>query len=172
MIEPAVLKMAKSMKREFLELNSSYLIGTDVNRCTMSIIYHGSNEYYIGTLAELEGKKIPDYWIPNDRLKFDIDRLKVNCFHIIDHNKIIYKEDNLKENESFQLVESMKESQGSSIFKSFNYLMYSFSSLHPLNKPDSISMRLYEYDNISYLAEFIIQKKNYNINEYVRYLYL
>lgn len=173
MIDSSIIKLAKSMKKEFIEITNSYIIGTDVNRCTMSIIYTKSDEYYIGTMAELEGKKIPDYWMPNDRLKRDIDILMSNCFKVLDRNIVLLKEDNIKENDSFIYSQSMKSSDGASKYAfGLDFIMYTFSSLHPINKPDTVSMTIYEYDNMSYLAEYKIRKKKYEIIEYIRYLYL
>ena len=71
------------------------------------------------------------------------------------------------------LAQAMKASNGAVKFLSgVDFLMYLYSSLHPINKPDSVTMNIYRYDDISYLAEYIISKKKFVINEYIRYLYL
>lgn len=167
------IKIAKGLKKDFVEITPSYILGTDLNRCTMSIVYEGDEDYYIGTVAELEGKKVPDFWMPADRLKRDINNLKNNCFSILEKRQILLSEKDLKENESFMLAQAMKASNGAVKFLSgADFLMYLYSSLHPINKPDSVTMNIYRYDDISYLAEYIISKKKFVINEYIRYLYL
>lgn len=167
-----IIKMAKSMKREFIEITNNYISGTDVNRGTFSIIYQGSPDYYIGTLAELEGKKQPDYWKPEEMVKSRLDYLKEQSFLLTSRDPIMTI-DNLKDDESFLDIVSNKAADGANIY-GFNkqYLMYTFSSLHPLNKPDVISCSIYPVDNISYLAQFVINKKKWVIYEYIRYLYL
>ena len=169
-----IIKLAKTMKRDFIEINQNRIAGTDINRSILSYIYQGSDEYYLGTMAELEGKKIPDFWMPLDRLKYDMIRLESNIHDIVSRdNNVLYIEKDIKDNESFMYAMSRKASEGAVKFKSGeNYIMYLFSSLHPINKPDSVSMKIYAYDNISYLAEYIINKKQCNIIEYIRYLYL
>lgn len=168
-----IIKLAKTMKRDFVEVTSSYILGTDVNRGIMSIIYTGGDEYYIGTLAELEGKKVPDFWMPLDRLKMDMDRLKTRTFHIVETQPIIYETEDLKENESFMTMQAKKAAEGATLFQAADqYLMYCTSSIHPLNKTDSIKMRIYPYDKISYLSCYEITKKTHKIYEYIRYLYL
>lgn len=53
-----------------------------------------------------------------------------------------------------------------------NMFMSCCAAIHPLNKKDIIDLTCYEYDEISYLAKFIINKKKYCITEYIRFLYL
>ena len=52
------------------------------------------------------------------------------------------------------------------------YLMTSFNKVHAINASDKISINIYEIDSISYICEFIIDKKKYKVKEYIRYRYM
>lgn len=168
-----IIKIAKSMKKEFVEISNSYILGTDVNRCTLSIIYESSPDYYIGTLAELMDKNKPDYWIPEEVLKHNLDGLMSRTFNLVNNTEPIKICDNLKDDEFFLQVLSNKAADGADLYRlDTQHMMYTFSSLHPINKSDRVSCSIYNCDERSYIANFIIDKKKYKIHEFIRYLYL
>lgn len=172
-MEKYIIKMAKSMKKEFVEITPNYIVGTDINRYTLSIIYQGSPDYFIGTIQELEGKtKLPDYWVDHEILKREIYFLKQRTLPILNVEPV-FKCDNLKDDESFVNILSKKTTDGANIYNlNTKHMMYIFSSLHPVNKTDSISCTIYPYDITSYVAHFVIDKRKYQIHEFIRYLYL
>lgn len=172
-MEQELIKMAKSMKKEFIEITPNYIAGTDINRYTLSLIYTGSQEYFIGTINELEGKdKLPDYWIPADILQFEMENLKRRTLPILNMAPIA-KYDNLKNDELFLDILSKKMSDGANIYNlDMKHTMYIFSSLHPINKTDKVSCTIYPYDDKSYISYFVIDKNKYQIHEFIRYLYL
>lgn len=171
-MEQNIIKMAKSMKKEFIEITPNYIIGTDVNRCTLSIIYEGSSEYFVGTLQELENKKIPDYWIPKDIVSKELNDIKNRTLPIL-NTAPLFSIDDLKSSESFMSILDSKMTDGANMCRlTPEYMMYMYSSLHPVNKTDKISCTVFPYDDISFISYFIINKKKYQIHEFIRYLYL
>ena len=172
-IDTETLKMIKSMKKDFVVVSPNYIAGTDINRGTLSIIYKNNTETFIGALAELNGKKLPDYYVSPDRIRADVAGLMERTFRYTTSDRLIYHVDNLKENDSFNDVLSRKMTEGANLFYLDNkFPMYIFSSLHPVNKSDKISCDIYYCDADSYVAHFIIYKPHYEIHEYIRYLYL
>ena len=84
-----------------------------------------------------------------------------------------YRVDDLKSNEEFMSIMAMKSWDGQSLFRlNRKYILTIFTGLIPLNKSDKISLDIYDIDNYSYIAKFIINKGKFVINKYVRYFYL
>ena len=169
-----IIKMAKSMKKDLIMITNSYIAGTDIYGCILSIIHEGSDEQFVGSMAELDGKKNPDYYIGPDRTKVVITRLINQVYNITSSLHPIFSADNLKEDVSFNEALNKKMSDGAYVYKlNMQYPMYMFSSLHPVNKSDKISCNIYDLqDRQTYMAHFIICKPKYQIHEYIRYLYL
>ena len=69
---------------------------------------------------------------------------------------------------------SMKSADGSKMFNVDGYLMTSFNSIHPVNKSDNVELIFRYFDQYSYTAEFIIEKKKQKceIHEMYRFRYL
>lgn len=96
---------------------------------------------------------------------------QVNSF--ISNQNIIYQNDNLKQDDEFVRSISLKANDGSTLYKINNqFAMSTFITIHPINKTDKISLKLFHIDNESFLSEFTIAKKTHVIYEYIRYRYL
>ena len=173
MIDKEIIKLAKSMKRDFVVIRNNYMMGTDVYRCTLSIIYEGSPECFSGAVGELEGKNPPDYYIGPQRIEEELDGLMKRTFNALENRLPSFSIDNMKDDDSFINVLNRKMADGADVYI-FNtgYPMSIFSSLHPLNKSDKIKCEIYDINDGTYIAHFIIYKPKYQIHEYIRYLYL
>lgn len=172
-IEPNTLKLIKSMKKDFVVVNKNYIAGTDINRQTLSLIYTDNSETFVGAIAELNGKKLPDYYVSPDRIYVDVMGLMERTFQYTTQDKLLYHIDNIKTDEKFNEIIAKKMVDGASIYYLDNkYPMYIFSSLHPINKSDVVSCDIYYCDSASYIAHFSINKPSHQIHEYIRYLYL
>lgn len=66
--------------------------------------------------------------------------------------------DNLRDNENFENIISMKASDGASSFILDNYCMILFSSMLPVNKSDKVSLEIFDYGS-NFISNFKIQKK-------------
>jgi len=167
-----IIKMAKSMKRDYIWITPRYILGSDVNLGTLSIIYTNSDEEYLGTMAELDGRSKPDFAeCMTPEILINKFRYLLNVVMILtDTPPIIYEKD-ITSFESFvNTSRNIKAGDGAKMFKYEEYVMSNFSSLHPLNKSDTIHLSIYSAGEHSFISEFIIQKKNYQIREYIRYL--
>ena len=49
------------------------------------------------------------------------------------------------------------------------YMITSFNKVHAINASDKVSVNIYDIDPISFLCEFIVDKKKYTVKEYIRY---
>lgn len=110
-------------------------------------------------------------YIPTQSIKGIKESNILNSF--IEPTNIIFRQDNLRDIEDFNIAMSKKAKEGMSLIYVDRFPISICSSLIPLNKPDDISLEIYE-DNIkgSFIAKFIINKKKFIINRYIRYLYL
>lgn len=175
-----IIKIAKSMKKEYINITPKYILGTDINTNTLSIIYTESEEEYLGTIAELEGKGVPEFaeCMTEEILRGRFAYLLTKIAPIALHQTVSPIEGfeciDISENENFlNTSKNIKAKDGARMFKlNEKYIMSNFSSLHPINKSDKVYLSLYPYDNISYMSKFVIDKKKYEIHEYIRYLYL
>lgn len=88
-------------------------------------------------------------------------------------NNMIYVNEDLRSNEDFNIAMSKKAKDGISLIYIDGFPISICSSLLPLNKSDKIRLEIYN-DEVpkTFLAKFIIDKKKYIINKYIRYLYL
>lgn len=88
----------------------------------------------------------------------------------IQYKKVLYKEENIQ-----SLVPDMfymKVNDGSKMFCiDKRFLMTSFNAIHPANKTDRVDLIIRDYDEYSYVAEFIIYKKKdkYQLHEFLRF---
>lgn len=184
-LNPEIIKLAKSLKRSIVEITPHYICGTDYPLgCTFSIIYLDGNIqvpndlYWFGPTTELtkdeEHVKMQEVWMLHHKGKMDY--LRATAHRLETQSPIVTTGDLKDETEINDFMESLnqKAKYGARILDiSFTrYFITSCSMIHPVNKTDGISLVCYPYDNISYLAKFIINKKKYTIYEYIRFLYL
>ena len=169
-----IIKLAKSLKRDLIMITNNYIAGTDIYRCMLSMINEGSTETFAGSMAELNNRNNPDYYIGSERTAQEITGLIKRTFDAIEGRQPVFSVDNLKCDESFNDALSKKMSDGAYTYiLNMRYPMYMFSSLHPVNKSDKIKCEIFDIgDNKTYMAHFIIYKPKYMIHEYIRYLYL
>ena len=180
MINPEIIKIAKSMKKDYVKVTPKYILGTDVNTHTLSIIFMETGEEYMGTIAELEGKGVPEFseCMTEEILRDRFNHLLTQIAPIALYGTVPPIEGfeclDISESDAFlDTCKNIKSKDGAKMFKlDQNYIMSNFSSLHPINKSDKIYLTLYPRDEISFISKFVINKKKYEIHEYIRYLYL
>jgi hypothetical protein len=169
------------------------MYGTDEEFCTLSMIEIGSNiNYSIAALVSSifdESKKNkfmedhPDIFY-NEYMKVDnlyinywdqpmivkeINGLAQKVTNFTSNNRCIYHWEGLENSDLFMASSKMKVADGcSSYFIGDKYLLSTFSKVHAINAADKVSVKVYDYDRVSYLYEFFIDKKKYVVKEYLR----
>lgn len=179
-MNPDIIKIAKSMKKEYVHITPKYILGTDINTNTLSIIFMESGEEYLGTIAELEGKGLPEFAecmteeILRNRFTYLLAKMAPIALYQTSSPIDGFECIDISENENFlNTSRNIKAKDGAKMFKfDKKYIMSNFASLHPVNKSDKVYLTLYPYDSISFISKFVIDKKKYEIHEYIRYLYL
>lgn len=182
-IPSELLKIARSLKKDIVEITPYYVCGTDNQMCTFSIVYLDipvkPDIYYIGycNLINKDEERYNQYIFFYDAMKRRLDELRRSCQIIQDNNKVIFSADNIIDQDIFNGLDEaikLKAYEGANmIYPEFsNYLMSYCPSIHPLNKSDQMNLVLYEYDDISFFAKYMIIKKEYTINEYIRFIYV
>lgn len=189
-----IIKVAKTMKRCNIYVCPYYMLGSDEDYCSLSVIEMDSESPEFAA-------KVVDILTPQNSMKFitshpdvyyneyrDIkDGYKVNAWDEVVikeklrsmHLKIqtlintlptIFYQDNLDQDETFMAsVGKLKTADRLTRYKFNNFLITNFASLHSINAKDKVSMKIYDCDPLSYLYEFRIDKKKYTIKEYLRY---
>ncbi|MDD3121912.1 MAG: hypothetical protein PHC62_00185 [Candidatus Izemoplasmatales bacterium] len=87
------------------------------------------------------------------------------------YSKLIIDHYDLRGDDQFEELLKLKTVDGSRMFHLLNqYMMSTFSTIHPLTKSDKISVSVYELEyGASFLAVFHIIKKGQLMNEFIRY---
>lgn len=112
-------------------------------------------------------------YIPTQSIKGIKEAYILNSFIEPNISQLIYSNNNLKDIEDFNIAMKKKAKDGISIIYIDRFPISICNSILPVNKSDNVSLEIYD-DNIlgSFLAKFIIDKKKFIINKYIRYLYL
>lgn len=183
------ITIAKTMKKPIIYVTSDYILGTDNDFFTLSIIYTSSDiprpfTCILKDLITPKDKEIPDTskysvlcegylidtWIESE-LYTNIITIFKHLYKIINigiYPKIIDKMD-ISKNEQFRQAVGMKDADGHIWYTENSVFMSSFARLHAVNASDNVSLTIYDIDPISYLSEFIIEKKKCTIHEYIKY---
>lgn len=189
------IKIARSMKRPIIHVSPNYMLGTDEEFCTLSIIEIDSdiprsftttvNDYLDESKIEKFSMEHPDIFFSEYNL-IDTDfyvnfwkepYLLSNIFNIFSKIQsylqfpVVYTESGLEKNVNFMnTVAKIKVADGLTKFIiGDKYLITSFNKVHAINASDKISVNIYDIDPISFLCEFIVDKKKYTVKEYIRY---
>lgn len=186
LLTPEIIKMAKSLKRQIVEITPHYICGSDSNMATFSIIYlNGSvsvdNElYYFGATSDLFKY---DIYLQNmylyEMLKGKMAYLRRSC-QMAERNRLLFQYNDITIGQQYAVnnfIESINGKAKDGMRLTYlndapEYMMSSCSTMHPINKTNAVNITGYEYNDIAYLVRFDINKKNYVIHEYISYLYL
>lgn len=196
------ISIAKSMKKPIVHISPDYILGTDVDFCTISVIIYPSD------IPRAFTAKLTDIYTSEEAEKLSIENVfefnklqKLGDLYIdiweepLYYNRImqLYRNLTLKiSNAPVIDILDLKQYDTKSTLKMKSsdrhrwqyldfeysqnlsrYIMSSFVQLHPVNASDKVNLKIYDVDEHSFIACFeIIKKKNIVVNEYIRYLYL
>lgn len=191
-----IFKIAKSMKRPIIHVNGNYMLGTDLDFCTLSMIildtgimrpFTASINECLATDSQIEKFSIghPDVFFAEYEMIspgfyinfwnepylynniFELYR-KVNLYKKC---QIIYTECGLEKDPEFMsTVAKLKVSDGLTRFTlGGKYIITNFNKVHCINASDKVSVNIYDLDPYTFMCEFIIDKKKYSVYEYIRY---
>ena len=181
------LKMIKAMKQKNIYIGEDFICGSDDFYCTFSIIYSDCIEDEFKNTSFLlndylsylkNNEKCPDHILKNPSVLYNMKSLKSKCLSNIYNNKIIMDIEDIRQykpekNYSFDELLKMKSADGMKFYiLNQRIMMSTFNTIHPVNKSDKVSLKTYDMDQISFLSEFIIDKKKFKIQEFIRYRYL
>lgn len=183
LLTPEIIKMAKSLKRQIVEVTPHYICGTDSLTNTFSIIFLDGSVpvddelYFFGINTELAKY---DIYLQNmysyERFKPKMDYLRSTC-HLIENNKILLMADDITGGRQYiipgfaeHLTKKAKDGATMLFTDMGEFILSSCVTMHPINKSDVVNITAYEYDDVSWLGRFTINKKKYTIYEYIRFL--
>lgn len=192
----SIIKIAKGMKRPVIQLRNNKILGTDEEFCTLSkididtgidkpitfkitdsLLQESAIEKYSSAHPDIffaEYKKIIDGFYINGWAEIQyadiISDMWERIAYYINYSNIVYSETGLEKNEQFMSLCKAKVSDGLQYYNIDNkYLQTSFNKIHCINSKDKVSLNIYDIDMESLLYEYIIDKKKYVVNQYVRY---
>lgn len=192
----SIIKIARSMKRAIVHINYNYMLGLSEDLSTLSMLEYDSNipRPFTAKINDIVTDSNKEKWADsnigvwtNEYTKLT-DNLYINVWdepllyeHITDkfrkiitwlsYAKKVYTVDNLETCDDFmKRVAKLKVDDGmTKYFFDNSYMATNFNKLHVINASDKVSLNIYDIDPISYLFEYIIDKKKYKIKEYIRY---
>lgn len=188
------LKIAKTMKRDFVYVTPTRMLGLDISKCALSIIDIDSDiiTSFAGKVASLLNEKKKDTYIIKNASTFMYEYKKLDedlyC-NMFDQDGI--KEDildaynrlcnrlaravliatfpNLHLNNDFMdNTYGIKATDGYKKFIMDGYYFDCFTKMHCISKSDKVSLNIYDADQYSYIYEFFVDKKKYVVREYFR----
>ncbi len=182
-----IIKMAKSLKRQIVEITPHYICGSDSTMSMFSIIYLDGNVqvdpqlYYFGPANSLNDyeKYMESEYYKFYALAYRMRHLMGQC-RMVENNQVIIHYDDITKGQDYAISEFVNTINGKAKdgikISHFDHddihFVSTSSTMHPINKPDKVSVTAYPYNEVSYIAKFTIYKKKYTINEYIAFLYL
>ena len=191
-----VVKIAKTMKRPIVYITPTYMLGTDDEFCTLSKINIESDiirpmafrisDCLLGTTKDKYAQAHPEIFfseythIQDDMyintwqepvLMNTLIGMYMRVSRALDGLVPIYSSVGFEKDDNFmQTVAKLKVSSGlQSYVLEGAYIQTSFNKVHAINANDKVSLNIYDIDYESYMYEFIIDKKKYQVVEYIRY---
>lgn len=191
-----VIKIAKTMKRPIVYIAPTYMLGTDEEFCTLSRINIESDikrpiafkisSILIGDSKDKFANEHPEVFFTEyshvqDDLYINTWNESFYMYNIMNinlrlttfllySNKVYFAEGLEKDVNFMQNVAKLKVADG---MKKYiiddSFLQTSFNKVHSVNASDTISLNVYDIDPSSYLYEYRIGKKKYDVYEYIRY---
>lgn len=188
------LKIAKTMKRDFVYVTPTRMLGLDIGKCALSVIDTESSiiTSFAGKTAALlnekkketfiiknastflyEYKKIDDDLYCNmfeqEKIKSDIMESYNRLINHLSHGTLIYSITDLQKNPEFMdNTYGIRADDGYKRFVMDGYYFDCFTKMHCISKSDKVSLNIYDVDQFSYIYEFFVYKKGYTVKEYFR----
>ena len=187
-----LIDQAKILKTDLIYIIGNTAYGTDFNFFTLkSIVINNPLNYCIccvlneantvsKELQKIEGE-IADFGqqIPLENGVFNIinssfvgkfNNLIQNVLMLMTTNPIKIHEDNIRNDENFERLFSIKSVDGTYIYRKDGYVISLYTNLIGMNKSDKISFDLYDINEFSFLVNFRVQRTAKKIiNIYVMY---
>lgn len=156
-----------SLNSDIYPISSISVIYTDT---MLNIPNYGSIKFEV--LKNIVNEEVVSY-LPLHTERGIKEAYILDNFREPDISQMLYKHEDLKSIDEFNISLSKKAKDGADLIYIDRFPISLCSGLLPVNKSDKISLEIYD-DNVpkTFLAKFIIDKKKYTINKYIRYLYL
>lgn len=190
------LKIAKTMKRNYIFVTPTRMYGLDIEKGALSIIDIESDVQipFAGEVSSILNEKKKESYLKKNTPTFlneykqltdDMylnfwDEPKVmgmimsaysNLNTLLNGRfaRLIYSIDNLEKNEEFMKnTYGIKTDDGYRKYIFENYYLDCFSKVHCISKSDKVALNVYDVDPYSLVYEFFIDKKKYVVKEYFR----
>ena len=160
-IYPPFIIFNKTLNKEFYNNITDINVILDFN---ISKIYCPNNKKYAKTIDS----QMVSWDMNNNTInKIQGLLLEKNSGKIIDFGDITT---------DFEVIKSLKSADGAKPYNpkgNIEYTMYLFSGALPLNKSDTISLKIYDISNNIFISEFTVDKKKIGlINVYFKFIKL
>lgn len=190
------LKIAKTMKRNYIFVTPTRMYGLDIEKGALSIIDIESNIQlpFAGEVSSILNAKKKELFLNKNTPTFlneykqITDDMYLNFWDepkVIDlimsaynnlntllngrFTRLAYSNSDLEKNEEFMRnTYGIKTDEGYRKYVFENYYLDCFSKVHCISKSDKVSLNVYDVDPYSFIYEFFIDKKKYVVKEYFR----
>lgn len=189
------LKIAKTMKRNYVYVTPTRMYGLDVGKCALSTIdmVTDLDKSFAGEVVAILDEKKRDAFLKKNTTTFlnEYKELEpgfyinfwdepgiisdiMNAYNALYYNtnrntRLLYSISGLETNPDFMKnIYGIKTDDGYRRFILDGYYLDCFTKMHCVTKSDKVSLNIYDYDHFSYMYEFIIDKKKYVVKEYFK----
>lgn len=189
------LKIAKTMKRNYVYVTPTRMYGLDVGKCALSTIdmmtdltksFAGevsaildekkrdaflkkNTSTFLNEYRELEPGLYINFWDEPKIISDIMNAYNGLYFNQNRNTRLIYSKYGLEFNpEVMAKIYGIKTDDGYEKYILDGYYLDCFTKMHCVTKSDRVALNIYDYDQFSYMYEFLINKKKYVVKEYFK----
>ena len=189
------LKIAKTMKRNYVYVTPTRMYGLDVGKCALSVIdmvtdldksFAGevsaildekkrdaflkkNTSTFLNEYRELEPGLFINFWDEPKIISDIMNAYNGLYFNQSRNTRLIYSKYGLEFDSEFMAkIYGIKTDDGYEKYILDGYYLDCFTKMHCVTKSDKVALNIYDYDQFSYMYEFLINKKKYVVKEYFK----
>ena len=189
------LKIAKTMKRNYVYVTPTRMYGLDAGKCALSTIdmvtdldksFAGevsaildekkreaflkkNTSTFLNEYRELEPGLFINFWEEPKIISDIINAYNGLYFNQTRDTRLIYSKYGLELNPEFMAkIYGIKTDDGYERYILDGYYLDCFTKMHCVTKSDKVALNIYDYDQFSYMYEFLVDKKKYVVKEYFK----
>lgn len=188
-------KIAKTMKRNYIYVTPTRMYGLDVGKCALSTIdmitdldksfageisgildekkrdsfLQKNTATFLNEYRELEPGIYINFWDEPKIISDIMNAYNALYFNTTRNTRLVYSVAGLESNPDFMAkIYGIKTTDGYEKYILDGYYLDCFTKMHCVTKSDKVALNIYDYDQFSYMYEFLINKKKYMVKEYFK----
>lgn len=164
-----LIKLINKLKCDIILIEGNMLYGTDCKYSILKTIQIPYTDIVIASSVDCIKWSIENNQEhPNLFVNYCYNRIQYLINRIIGYQKLpmTVAEDNIRQDENFEMINQYKASDGVMIYRTNGYCISLYKALLNLNKNDKVNIKIYD-NQLFFLTHFTIIKKDCTIDLYM-----